>query len=349
MSESKTDPSWLEQIENANAEQLDALRQQVPEGIERTYFDLKVGELKGIYHFGKSTVEGVIDLAKAGWKVATDPVTRQKFVDGAISIAEDYAKLQYGSREQKQEVAQCAWDKTKQVAQGVKQQMENQWEKAKHSGKQAELVADWGTCGILEIATMFIGLGELKVAAKTPEAAAAIAKVEQKVAEAGKLAKAKEVTLSSKVSAVTQECSVAKPTLELKVEVPPSVEAGEARGFVRDLSKAPPKGGSYGQLKKGYKNRGKEIHHIPADSQSPLPKNDGPAIVMAPADHRKTKSYDNLAGAREYMQQQGDLISQDKFREAMEMDIADIRSKFGTKYDSAISEAIDYAKTIGKW
>lgn len=66
MSESKTAPTWLESIENANAEQLDALRQQIPEGIERTYFDLRVGALKGIYHFGKGTVEGVIDLAKIG-------------------------------------------------------------------------------------------------------------------------------------------------------------------------------------------------------------------------------------------------------------------------------------------
>jgi hypothetical protein len=33
----------------------------------------------------------------------------------------------------------------------------------------------------------------------------------------------------------------------------------------------------------------------------------------------------------------------------MEMDIADIKGKFGATYDEGIAEMIEYAKSIGRW
>lgn len=221
MSETKDKPSWLEQIENANADELDTLRSQIPEGAARTYFDLQVGTAKGIYYFEKGMVEGLIDLGKAGWKLATDPETQKKAIDRAVGIVEDCAKLQYGSMEQKKEVLQRLGNKADQITQAVKQQFQNEWEEAKRNGKEAEVIAQWGAQGILEIGSMFLGLGELKAAATPPKAAAAIAKVEEKVAQAGKLAKAGETAsdLSQKAGKVIEECPLPKIQPELKVEV----------------------------------------------------------------------------------------------------------------------------------
>jgi len=88
---------------------------------------------------------------------------------------------------------------------------------------------------------------------------------------------------------------------------------------------------------------------MPADAASDLARGDGPAIAMRVADHKATASFDNLPGAREYRAAQSELVSQGRFREAIEMDIADIRSKFGSAYDEGISTMIDYAKSIGRW
>lgn len=107
------------------------------------------------------------------------------------------------------------------------------------------------------------------------------------------------------------------------------------------------KGGSYGDLKEaGYGWPDQEVHHMPADSASELPRNDGPAIVMDYEDHRKTASCGSSREAYEYRMAQKALIEQGKFDEAMQMDIDDIHEKFGDKYDNAIAEAQAYAKKL---
>ncbi|MFI3253575.1 MAG: hypothetical protein R3Y63_04435 [Eubacteriales bacterium] len=85
-----------------------------------------------------------------------------------------------------------------------------------------------------------------------------------------------------------------------------------------------------------------EVHHMPADSISELSRGDGPAIVMEKADHRQTASCGNSLEAREYREQQAELIKEGKFREAVQMDIDDIREKFGDKYDSEIADMEKY-------
>jgi len=108
-------------------------------------------------------------------------------------------------------------------------------------------------------------------------------------------------------------------------------------------------GGSYIDLKKaGYGKPDYEVHHMPADSITELHSYDGPAIAMDIEDHRKTASCGKSNEAKEYRKKQSDLIAQGKFMEAFEMDVADIREKFGDKYDKAIEEAREYAKTIAK-
>ena len=112
-------------------------------------------------------------------------------------------------------------------------------------------------------------------------------------------------------------------------------------------------GGSYGELKKegygAYSEPPKEIHHMPAYSSYydlELLRDDGPAIVMDKVDHRQTASCGNTKEAREYRSKQEALIKEGKFKEAVQMDIDDIKDKFGNKYDQAISQLKEYVNKL---
>lgn len=106
------------------------------------------------------------------------------------------------------------------------------------------------------------------------------------------------------------------------------------------------KGGSYKEVKESSEGDTHEVHHMPADSASPLERNDGPAIKMEREDHRQTASCGSSREAREYRERQHELIEQGKFREALQMDIDDIHDKFGDKYDDAISEMLEYVDKL---
>jgi hypothetical protein len=110
-------------------------------------------------------------------------------------------------------------------------------------------------------------------------------------------------------------------------------------------SSTPPTGGSYSDVRAG--NKGGDVHHMPADSVSGLPREDGPAIWMETPDHAKTASFDNNPGARAYRARQKELISQGQMMEAIQMDIDDIRRQFGNKYNETINQMLEYAKQQG--
>ncbi len=101
-------------------------------------------------------------------------------------------------------------------------------------------------------------------------------------------------------------------------------------------------GGAYSDVKA----KGHHAHHMPANDASPLPKEQGPAIKMDPKDHRKTASYGNSKEARAHREKQRELIEQGKFKDAQKMDIDDIKSKFGSKYDKQIEEMLEYTDNI---
>jgi hypothetical protein len=101
-------------------------------------------------------------------------------------------------------------------------------------------------------------------------------------------------------------------------------------------------GGRFGDIFKEGEGDTVEVHHMPADSVTELPRNDGPAIRMDKADHRETASCGNSREAREYRERQKELIDDGKFDEAVQMDIDDIHEKFGDKYDDAINEMLEY-------
>lgn len=94
---------------------------------------------------------------------------------------------------------------------------------------------------------------------------------------------------------------------------------------------------------------GGEAHHCPADSASSLSTSEGPALRMVPADHLQTDSYGNRIASRAFRARQRVLIEQGKFREAQQMDIDDIRSRFGSKYDEGIKQMLEYTDTIPTW
>ena len=103
----------------------------------------------------------------------------------------------------------------------------------------------------------------------------------------------------------------------------------------------PVNGGSYREVKLNSGER-YEVHHMPADCVSHLDRDDGPAIKMDKADHRQTASCGSSREAREYREHQKNLINSDNFIGAIQMNIDDIHSKFGNKYDKEISQMYDY-------
>lgn len=119
----------------------------------------------------------------------------------------------------------------------------------------------------------------------------------------------------------------------------------DAKKITKTIGEAP-KGGAHGRVKGVV---GNESHHMPADSASPIPKEKGPAISMEKDDHRRTGSWGNSREARKYREDQRSLIEQGNFRDAQMMDINDIRSKFGDKYDDHIKKMLEYTETeLGK-
>ena len=86
---------------------------------------------------------------------------------------------------------------------------------------------------------------------------------------------------------------------------------------------------------------------MPADSVSPIARGEGPSIAMSGSDHVKTASWGNRPGARPHREAQAKLIKQGQYSKAQQMDIDDIRRKFGGKYDDAIEQMIIYTREKG--
>jgi hypothetical protein len=103
-------------------------------------------------------------------------------------------------------------------------------------------------------------------------------------------------------------------------------------------------GGAYEAVRAA--NQGGEVHHMPAAAASHLSKEEGPAIWMETVDHHQTASWGRSRSAMIYRKKQQELINQGQFQAALQMDIDDIQSKFGSKYDEAIEEVLEYVASI---
>ena len=106
------------------------------------------------------------------------------------------------------------------------------------------------------------------------------------------------------------------------------------------------RGGPHSEMKKPVGDM-RDSHHMPARSVSPLHPEAGPAIQMDRADHLLTSSVGTTPEAVEYRTTIKALLEEGKWREAMALEIRDVRRVAGSKYGQAIREMLEYAKELG--
>lgn len=112
------------------------------------------------------------------------------------------------------------------------------------------------------------------------------------------------------------------------------------------LGKNAPSGGAYGKLD-NFTETGLQKHHIPANSVSPLSTYKGGAVQISPSDHKMTASYGSTKASKRFRAQQEQYIKNGDFKSAFMMDVQDLRSKFGNKYDVAIEQTRRYYISLG--
>lgn len=110
-------------------------------------------------------------------------------------------------------------------------------------------------------------------------------------------------------------------------------------------------GGSHGGT--SGKGAGLESHHIPAQDSYPpggMGPSRMPAISMDTADHRQTASHGHTGNAgKAYRDAQRAAIQRGGIVAGFAMDVADIKMRFGDKYDKALMEASAYVACISKY
>ena len=99
-----------------------------------------------------------------------------------------------------------------------------------------------------------------------------------------------------------------------------------------------------------------ERHELPscaaynkAKGIEPQKRADLPAIKMSPEDHRLTASWGPSRDAIQYQSEQYELINKGNMTAAIKMDIDDLHSLFGDKYNEGIRQALRYAVKEGWW
>ncbi|MBO0933308.1 DUF6531 domain-containing protein [Fibrella aquatilis] len=111
------------------------------------------------------------------------------------------------------------------------------------------------------------------------------------------------------------------------------------------------KGGSYSSVRKD--NKGGEVHHTPAHNSydglnTGATHSTGPAFHMDRADHLGTGSHGHQGlDGKAYRAKQRKHIQAGRWDKAVLMDIKDIQGNHGKKYNSHISEMLDYTHQKG--
>jgi len=116
-------------------------------------------------------------------------------------------------------------------------------------------------------------------------------------------------------------------------------------------------GGSYSKTRKT--NTNGETNHIPAWNSIEIAKELDPTLTGLPTygrtpsvhmdtpDHRNMTSTGSRRQSVKWRQRQSELIKDGKFGKAMEMDIREIKRRYGSKYNEQIQEMLDYALKKG--
>jgi len=174
--------------------------------------------------------------------------------------------------------------------------------------------------------------------------------------ESGDFSGSSEAAETSEVSETAETTETSEVEDEISSEYDNYLEEDKAQEYEHESAEekegkevSEVKGGSYRDIKENMKERNEtgeeyEVHHTPADSCTELSRNEGPAIKMERDDHRQTASCGYSREAQEYRAQQKELIDNGKFDEAVQMDVDDIKEKFGDKYDEGIDEMRTYSQ-----
>jgi uncharacterized Zn-binding protein involved in type VI secretion len=190
--------------------------------------------------------------------------------------------------------------------------------------------------------------------ARATEEAAKIAKA----AEAAKAAKAaREAEEAAKLKKAEDQAAKAKKAEEEATKASDGAKIKQRRGGPCDHLRqgsgtGPYRGGAHSKTSKPA-NDTRDSHHMPADDVSPLARREGPAIQMDPSDHKMTGSNGSSREAVRYRQLLQTLLKDGKWREAMRMEIQDIRAiatEVGDpkKYNEAMLEMLEYFKCLEK-
>ncbi len=106
-------------------------------------------------------------------------------------------------------------------------------------------------------------------------------------------------------------------------------------------------GGTYGELLARYggslREMGKEIHHLPSCDSTGIPEREGFAILMDCRDHRQLHSTGSSDSAQCWRDEIGAWWEEGMYKQAIETEMAEIQTRFGSKYDEGLRQLLDRA------
>ncbi|MCX7099869.1 MAG: EndoU domain-containing protein [Methylococcales bacterium] len=177
--------------------------------------DFGKGAVTGVWEGGKSMVEGVGQLAQAGYKTATDSAYRDEVFNKATDLAKNSANFATKAWKDPIGTAKSSWDGAQNAVNAVSDRYVAARDAAKASGKLPEFYGNVIGRGGFEVGTVFIPVGKLSKLGKAGEVVAdteKLANVEKTTASAAKIAsELPETKLGSKIA-----CPNTKSPLSIK-------------------------------------------------------------------------------------------------------------------------------------
>jgi hypothetical protein len=188
--EEGTSGSWLDNV-LAWKPSFDAPTEQLEDliAVQEFFLDVHIGAAKGVYAFGKGMVEGIWVLLKLGAKLTYDAETQIKAIELSAKFAKDQFVFQFGTLSQKHAVLQRYTQFAVKIGGAIADDFKKEWAQAQADGKEVETISKWTTQGILEIGSMFIGVGEIKTALKGAQVTDKVLDVSKTAAKVDDIAK----------------------------------------------------------------------------------------------------------------------------------------------------------------
>jgi hypothetical protein len=241
-----SDGGLVDKLAKSVGDASDSYRESLPSDYEKTKYDIEVGMAKGTYAVGKRLVTGVIDLASFSAKLLRgDTEAWTKTSETLWSVAKFAGKSLYhtylASPEEQMKFNAEMNQHLVNMYDAAKKKVIGDWEEAKKTGKEGELIANWGTQGILEVAMLFIGVGEAKAAVSAGQAGklmegVEVAKAAEVSCDAGKAAAAADAAKAEKVIQAAKAVEHAPPrTAPLRFGSDDLVYGPSAGGKLRRL------------------------------------------------------------------------------------------------------------------